>query len=143
HTFGEWTVTKEPTYDEDGIETRTCSICGHSETRSIDKLVHNPADDFKQAVADIDNTTTPEEWQAAIERAERLYDALSESDKNEVSVLSAYARLTAMKSTLDPTPASQEGLSDGVIVVIAVACVAVFAGVCIVAAIYSKKRKIR
>lgn len=143
HTYGEWTVTKQPTYDENGIETRTCSTCGHSETRSIDKLVHNPADDFKQAVADIENAQTTEELQSAIERAEVLYSALSESEKNDVSVLSAYATLTAKKSLLEPTPALQEGLSDGAIAAIAVACVAVFAGVCIVAAIYSKKRRMK
>ena len=143
HTYGEWTVTKEATYDEDGIETRTCSTCGHSETRSIDKLVHNPADDFKQAVADIENAQTTEELQSAIERAEVLYSALSESEKNDVSVLSAYATLTAKKSLLEPTSASQEGLSDGAIAAIAVACVAVFAGVCIVATIYSKKRRMK
>ncbi len=143
HTYGEWTVTKQPTYDENGIETRTCSTCGHSETRSIDKLVHNPADDFKQAVADIENAQTTEELQSAIERAEVLYSALSESEKNDVSVLSAYATLMAKKSLLEPTPALQEGLSDGAIAAIAVAGVAVFAGVCIVAAIYSKKRKIK
>ena len=143
HTYGEWTVTKQPTYDENGIETRTCSTCGHSETRSIDKLVHNPADDFKQAVADIENAQTTEELQSAIERAEVLYSALSESEKNDVSVLSAYATLTAKKSLLEPTPALQEGLSDGAIAAIAVACVAVFAGVCIVATIYSKKRRLK
>lgn len=143
HNYGEWTVTKEATYEEDGEKTHTCSTCGHSETRSIDKLVHNPADDFKQAVADIENAQTTEELQSAIERAEVLYSALSESEKNDVSVLSAYATLTAKKSLLEPTSASQEGLSDGAIAAIAVACVAVFAGVCIVATIYSKKRRMK
>ena len=38
HTYGEWEVTKEATKKEEGEETRTCSLCGHTETRPIDKL---------------------------------------------------------------------------------------------------------
>ena len=34
HTFGEWTVTREATC-RPGEETRTCSRCGHTETREI------------------------------------------------------------------------------------------------------------
>ena len=40
HDFGEWFVTSEPTEDEEGIETRVCSICGETETQSIEKLSH-------------------------------------------------------------------------------------------------------
>ena len=38
HAFGEWTVTKQATADEEGEETRTCSRCGKKETRHIEKL---------------------------------------------------------------------------------------------------------
>ena len=34
HTFGEWTVTMEPTYYEPGIRSRTCSRCGFTETQA-------------------------------------------------------------------------------------------------------------
>ncbi len=33
HKFGEWEVTKKPTLFKDGEQTRTCSICGYSETK--------------------------------------------------------------------------------------------------------------
>ena len=38
HTYGAWTVTKEATVLAAGFETRTCTGCGHVETRSIAKL---------------------------------------------------------------------------------------------------------
>lgn len=38
HKFGDWVVTKKPTTDAKGEETRTCSVCGGVETREIDKL---------------------------------------------------------------------------------------------------------
>ena len=38
HTWSGWTVTQQPTTDRTGTETRTCSVCGETETRSIDKL---------------------------------------------------------------------------------------------------------
>lgn len=38
HTFGEWQETKAPTQDTFGEETRTCTKCGHPETRKTDKL---------------------------------------------------------------------------------------------------------
>ena len=43
HTWGEWTVTKEATGEEEGEETRTCSVCGEKETRVIEKLTVVPA----------------------------------------------------------------------------------------------------
>ena len=38
HKWSDWAVVKEPTATEEGIEKRTCSVCGDSETRSIDKF---------------------------------------------------------------------------------------------------------
>ena len=40
HSFGEWTVTTEPTCTEKGVETRTCE-CGESETREVAALGHD------------------------------------------------------------------------------------------------------
>ena len=41
HSWGEWSVTKEPTCSEEGEETRTCSRCNAKETRSLDKVEHD------------------------------------------------------------------------------------------------------
>ena len=40
HSFGEWTVTTQPTCTEKGMETRTCTRCNASETRDITSLGH-------------------------------------------------------------------------------------------------------
>lgn len=37
HVFGEWTIIKQPTISEEGVETRSCT-CGKVETRKIDRL---------------------------------------------------------------------------------------------------------
>lgn len=38
HDFGEWVVTKKPTTDAKGEETRTCKRCNGTEVRELDKL---------------------------------------------------------------------------------------------------------
>ena len=40
HTYGDWTVTKEATCTTAGTQTRTCSICGKTETKSIAATGH-------------------------------------------------------------------------------------------------------
>jgi|GEM_PF-6908719 len=41
HSFGEWVTTKEATCAEDGVKTRTCSVCGFTQTEALPKLGHN------------------------------------------------------------------------------------------------------
>lgn len=40
HTFGEWTQTKAPTCTEKGSESRSCTICGHSQTQWVEAMGH-------------------------------------------------------------------------------------------------------
>ncbi len=44
HIFGEWTVIKEATENEEGEERRECEVCGKDETRTIDKLLPDVPD---------------------------------------------------------------------------------------------------
>ncbi|MBE6945827.1 MAG: S-layer homology domain-containing protein, partial [Ruminococcaceae bacterium] len=41
HSFGNWSVTKQPTCTEKGQEKRTCSSCGHAETRDVAAKGHD------------------------------------------------------------------------------------------------------
>ena len=41
HNWGDWEVTKEPAFTEKGEETRTCSGCGQTESREIDKVTYS------------------------------------------------------------------------------------------------------
>jgi hypothetical protein len=38
HTWGNWTQTKNPTVTEEGEDTKTCTVCEKTETRTVDKL---------------------------------------------------------------------------------------------------------
>lgn len=40
HDWGEWKTTKEPTEEEFGEETRSCVVCGATETNSLPKKEH-------------------------------------------------------------------------------------------------------
>ncbi len=44
HAMGDWTVTKEATCTEEGVKSRSCGVCGFTETKPIDKTAHNYAD---------------------------------------------------------------------------------------------------
>lgn len=35
HSFGEWVITKSPTYSQRGIRTHTCELCGYEESEYI------------------------------------------------------------------------------------------------------------
>ena len=39
HTWGEWETEKKPSYDEEGLKSHVCSVCGAREEEAIDKLV--------------------------------------------------------------------------------------------------------
>lgn len=56
HTWGEWEITKAPTFDEKGERQRTCSVCGKVAVESIDKLVAE--DDGKGKDDDKDSSTS-------------------------------------------------------------------------------------
>lgn len=38
HSWGDWVTTQEPTTDYEGIEERSCSVCGETETSYLDRL---------------------------------------------------------------------------------------------------------
>ena len=45
HTMGDWVVTTAPTCDAFGVQTRTCSVCGETETDSnVPKVEHTFGD---------------------------------------------------------------------------------------------------
>lgn len=48
HQFGEWTIEKEPTVNEEGIRYHVCSVCGEKETENIPVL----SDETKSQVSD-------------------------------------------------------------------------------------------
>ena len=45
HTWSAWTVTKAATCTETGEETRSCAVCGRTETRKTEKIPHDMVTD--------------------------------------------------------------------------------------------------
>ena len=41
HSFGEWTLTENPGCTTYGKEERSCSVCGHNESRVLQKISHD------------------------------------------------------------------------------------------------------
>ena len=39
-------VSTEPTCEKDGVKTRTCSVCGETETRAIPATGHSPSGEW-------------------------------------------------------------------------------------------------
>ena len=56
HTYGEWTVTEEATETQEGLKTRTCGVCGETETQIIPALGVTPDDGVTP-----DEDVTPDE----------------------------------------------------------------------------------
>ena len=89
HSWGEWRVTKQPTYTEAGQETRTCSVCNDTETRAVAAL--GLAQKFVDEVAAIAEATDRQSQFEAISAALTTYAQLSAEEKTEVA--STYAVL--------------------------------------------------
>lgn len=51
HSWGNWVVTKNATETDQGVETRTCSVCKAQENRSIPTLAHTHKYQFSQTIA--------------------------------------------------------------------------------------------
>lgn len=51
HTWGDWVVTKAPTETTDGEQTRTCSVCGATETAPVPATSHTLVEDTTKTVA--------------------------------------------------------------------------------------------
>ena len=58
HTPGNWTVSREPSYDEEGEEITTCTVCGSEITRPVDKLVSETGITLDETEAVIETGST-------------------------------------------------------------------------------------
>lgn len=59
HSFGEWTVTKEPAAAQEGSREKTCAVCGYTVTESLAALedTENPKElDKVQEDTDVPKT---------------------------------------------------------------------------------------
>lgn len=64
HEFSEWSVTTAATCTEDGVEARTCTVCGYEETRPVAAPGHEPATEW--------SSDASEHWHACANCDEHL-----------------------------------------------------------------------
>ncbi len=91
HNFGDWIVTTDPTYTDEGEETRTCSLCGETETRPVDKL-EKPAPAMEVSVSGNVLTITNATNIQYIRYAKGEYDTVE-----EINASGNYVNLPASK----------------------------------------------
>lgn len=140
HVFGDWKITKQPTKAETGLKSHSCTKCGHVETATIERLPS--IEDFENAVNAIESATTPEEIQAAIERAEKIFDNLEVNDMGDERVTMAFGKLSQLKkSQIENAEKINAPLNGGAIAGIVVACVVVLSAIVAVVIIVVNKRK--
>ena len=77
HSFGDWTVTAEPTCTETGKRCRICTVCGYRETEVLDALGH--------AFGDWTVTVAPTCTEAGAES--RTCSRCSETETRELAAL--------------------------------------------------------
>lgn len=83
HQYGDWTVTKQPTVAEEGSKSRTCSICGHTETQTIEKLTDPAASQSQQPQTEAQQPQAPVEQ---ISVAKTPSKVKARARKNKVTV---------------------------------------------------------
>ena len=99
HVF-EWTTTKEATCTEKGEKHGICTVCGHEETREIEALGHEFANEF---TVDKEATTTEE----GSKSQHCLHAGCTE--KTNVTVI---PKLTAGSEEVNPTPSTPDNEDD-------------------------------
>ena len=104
HTWNEGEVTKEPSVDEEGVMTFTCTVCGETKTEAIPKLT--AAEYASSLISDLPSTITVEN-KDQVKEARDAYEALSEEEKaafDEAGLL----KLEAAEAKLEAAEAKAE-----------------------------------
>lgn len=153
HVFGDWSLVTPSTETATGLMSHTCTKCGETESRIIDKVGTHTVESFKDSVNSVDDKATKEEKLEAITNAIAMFHSLSSSEKSsqdvQVSYLSLLSKLEKLTSgTTQPDEPDEplvdnkaNALSTGEIAGIVVACVVVVSiGVAVMIILLNKKK---
>lgn len=108
HSYGQWIVTKEATFHEDGEETRTCSVCQEKETRRIPKLSETHKHDYSGKVEIIKEATCTGEGK------KRVYCTEPECGEFIEETIPLAAHTAGEWITVKEATCSEEGLEQKV-----------------------------
>lgn len=153
HVFGDWSLVTPSTETTTGLMSHTCTKCGETESRIIDKVGTHTVESFKDSVNSVDDKATKEEKLEAITNAIAMFHSLSSSEKSsqdaQVSYLSLLSKLEKLTSGITQPDEPDEplvdnkanALSTGEIAGIVVACVVVVSiGVAVMIILLNKKK---
>ena len=104
-------MTKQPSYTEEGEESRTCSVCNETETRAVAAL--GLGQKFADEAAAVEQAETRAEKFAAISQALTTYGQLSADEK--AAVAEAYASLEAQISAYNASVEEINGEAESAI----------------------------
>ncbi|MGN0395628.1 MAG: hypothetical protein ACI4EF_09700, partial [Coprococcus sp.] len=68
HTYGEWTITKEPTVDEFGEKVRYCTVCQNEDKEQIPKLTAEPTTEASDPETEATTEQTEDSTEATTEQ---------------------------------------------------------------------------
>ena len=125
HTYGDWTVSAQPTHEKEGEEYRACTSCGEKETRAIPKT-EKRTEPLTEPVTE--PVTEPKTEPATEPKTEPITEPATEP-KTE----------PATEPVTDKSPAGEEK-SGSVSLIIIVAAVVVIV-LCVAAVIIHKRKK--
>ena len=115
HVFGEWKTEAEPTYKEEGLQSRTCTICGTVEyqftpAKEFDSEAWEALNHLKEELSEMDLTGYTEESVKAVEEALEAAGALTEDASPE----QLQAALEALQAAKEGLTADRSGLQTAI-----------------------------
>lgn len=88
HSFGEYTVTKAPTVLAAGLKTRTCKLCGKTETATVEKLPPSVRVVADKIPLQVNKSVELSKLVTKLENGEYIKNANCLSSKPDVAVIS-------------------------------------------------------
>ena len=87
HNFGEYTVTKAPTVLAAGLKSRTCKLCGKTETATVEKLMTTTRVIADKIPLQVNKSIELSELVTKLENGEYIKNAECLSSKPDVAVI--------------------------------------------------------
>lgn len=109
HSFGAWTVTKAATSEAEGVESRSCSGCGYTETRTIAKL---PAEETTTETTTEETTTAETTTETTTVETTTSETTTETTTKETTTAETTTVETTIAETTTETTTAETTMISE-------------------------------
>lgn len=110
HSFGKWVTAKAPTASSDGLEKRTCSVCGTEETRTLKYEGSNTSSNANNSSGDSSSSTTSDDNSSLTSSEDNSSSTTSEDNSSSTS---SSGNSSTVSSNVDSSaPLSSDGSSE-------------------------------